>query len=122
MKQTIRKYTFETNSSSTHSLTLIKKEDLEAFENGYTYFYPEMDKFVNKDEIVNLSCFKAEYPKAEEMSEDELEAALDEFKDEFIDGDYSYLFSYRYLDYCTVSDLKDKEGEDVVAFSYYING
>lgn len=48
----IRFNTFETNSSSTHSLTICTKEDYKKWENGELYYYDE--RLVSKEEADNI--------------------------------------------------------------------
>lgn len=48
----IRNNTFETNSSSTHSLTICTKEDYKKWENGELYYYDE--RLVSKEEAGNI--------------------------------------------------------------------
>ena len=50
--KTIRIGTFETNSSSTHSITLCMKEDYKKWENGELYYYDE--RLVSKEEVDNI--------------------------------------------------------------------
>ena len=45
MRKIIRFNTFETNSSSTHSLIIISEEEFEKFKKGETYFKIDIDKF-----------------------------------------------------------------------------
>ena len=81
MKQTIRAYTFETNSSSTHTLCIISEEDyLKAKESGediYLYFEGKEPKVLTKEDIQNTSEFiewiderVCEYREIEEETED----------------------------------------------------
>ena len=56
MKETIRSSVFETNSSSTHSLSICSKEEYDKWRNGETVYCPGEEKFkpvgeVDKEEI-----------------------------------------------------------------------
>lgn len=51
MKKIIRKGTFETNSSSTHSLTFMSKEEFEKWKRGEIYFNLYEDKAYTKEEF-----------------------------------------------------------------------
>lgn len=68
MKRIIRRATFETNSSSTHSLTMCMQSDYDKWYNGELLlaadtwgFEPRIEKlFVTKEEAINLlqTCYK----------------------------------------------------------------
>jgi hypothetical protein len=49
--KSIRENTFETNSSSTHSLSVVSKEDYEDFENGKKLWNPETEDISSLDDI-----------------------------------------------------------------------
>ena len=49
--KTIRIGTFETNSSSTHSITMCMKDDYKKFKNGEMYLYDE--KLITPQEKFN---------------------------------------------------------------------
>ena len=49
--KSIRENTFETNSSSTHSLTVVSKEEYEDFENGKILWNPETEELSSLDDI-----------------------------------------------------------------------
>ena len=48
----IRQAVFETNSSSTHSLTMCSKNEFDAWRNGETFFDVYGGKFVTRDDII----------------------------------------------------------------------
>ena len=52
MKQSIRRGVFETNSSSTHSLTMCSEDEYEKWIKGELYFIPDTEEFVNEEEKV----------------------------------------------------------------------
>ena len=121
MKRSIRMNTFETNSSSTHALILIDKSDFESFKHGDTYFDIERGDFITKESIVNLNDFKHEHPDFEHYSEEKLNDALNDFIEDYCDCDYPLLATYKCLDLCT-QEVFDEQGNEKIAFSYYING
>lgn len=47
--KTIRVGTFETNSSSTHSITMCMEEEYKKWENGELYYIPYNNEFVGKE-------------------------------------------------------------------------
>lgn len=49
MKQSIRRGVFETNSSSTHSLTMCSEDEYEKWIKGELYFIPSTEEFVNEE-------------------------------------------------------------------------
>ena len=92
----IRESTFETNSSSTHSLTICSSDEYKAWEKGETIFSEGSEKFVKLTELYD-TCIEAtkkdlEYYKPEEddykmrvaILEYILEHANKEFFDPFI--------------------------------------
>ena len=48
--KTIRRNVFETNSSSTHSITMCMESDYEKWKNGELYYLEDSDEFVNKEQ------------------------------------------------------------------------
>lgn len=121
MNQTIRSNTFETNSSSTHSLILVNTETFEEFKKGKLYFVIYADKFIEEKDIPTLDAFKNEYPDFETANPYQQEDMVKDFIDEFSDGDYPEIGTYNGMDICT-KEVYDKDGNKQVAFSYYIPG
>lgn len=54
----VREGTFETNSSSTHSLTICSSEEYKAWKSGETIFSEDSEKFVKLTELYD-TCIKA---------------------------------------------------------------
>lgn len=50
----IRLGTFETNSSSTHSITMCMKEEYEKWKSGELFFVRAENKFIDKEEEQNM--------------------------------------------------------------------
>ncbi len=94
--KTIRRGVFETNSSSTHSITLCSQEDYNKWERGELLFDRESENFVPVDK---QDEFKAEHKWARLMTCDEY------FDDEYLEG-----FEKTYT---------TPNGETVVAFGKY---
>ena len=46
----VRQGTFETNSSSTHSIVIVEDDQLKKWETGELLYVPEKDEFLNKTE------------------------------------------------------------------------
>lgn len=121
MKQVIRSNTFETNSSSTHSLILVDKETFNKFKNKELYFYIGTDSFIEKGDIVKLSEFEDDYPDYQTFSADELKDAIEDFINTYTDCDYPVLGTLTSIDSRT-QEVYDKDGNEQVALSYYIPG
>lgn len=122
MKQ-IRHGVFETNSSSTHSITMCLKSEYDQWKNGEAFFDRWGHKFVTKDVVDQQmeECrkdFLQEHPDYIQGDEDWEE----EFKD-WMRYDKQY---YSYREYCDDLDYESysstyetPNGETVVAFGYY---
>ena len=121
MRKIIRFNTFETNSSSTHSLIIISEEEFEKFKSGQTYFKIYDDTFLTREEISKSELFLRECPNYVNANEFEKEEILSNFLDEFCDSDYPEFASYQWLDLVT-REVYDKDGNKQIAFSYYVNG
>lgn len=52
--ETIRKNCFETNSSSTHTLTMCMKSDYKKWENGELYYYPYNHKLITPERMEKI--------------------------------------------------------------------
>ena len=124
----IRVGVFETNSSSTHSITMCMKSDYDKWKNGEVYvndgWWPNSTsaykdkKFVTKEEAIDL-LMKNKYPPNEDilsMDEEEFEEYLcneyEIYTRENYGGDYYEGFS---------SSFTTPSGEEVIAFGYYGN-
>lgn len=123
----VRQGVFETNSSSTHSITIVPQSEFNEWKNGDTYFNdgwwynstnPIKDNtFITKDEAISLVMTSDYLPESNpyEMSEEELDEL---FADEY--SIYSYeKFSYdsyleSYVKHCTT-----EHGDNIVAFGQY---
>lgn len=93
MKQ-VRMGVFETNSSSTHSLTICSKADFEAWKRGEIFFSEWDDKLVD----------------ASEVKEDDLE-----------DGEYKSFETWEDSEYLEIfiENYKTESGDEIVAFGKY---
>lgn len=100
----IRKGVFETNSSSTHSLTMCSDEEWKAFEKQELLF----DRW--DDSLVPVAELFKEYPEAETV-DDIIEQSEGQYWTlDTLGGDY---FEYFHETYST------KSGEEIHAFGYY---
>lgn len=105
MKQ-IRQSVFETNSSSTHSLTILPKEDFEKFVRGELLYDACGEKLVTKEEaLADIHKY------APEVTLEDLEDGYDDYQTYERLGDYEYeTFNQSYT---------TKSGDEIVAFGYY---
>lgn len=123
MKKQIRIGVFETNSSSTHSITMMMKTDYDRWENeklylydddygfGYEFNKPEKGNLYTKDEV-EAFIKGNKYYNGEEIDFDDYGLLRGEYG--FVHPDYEddYLESY-------YNEFTTKSGETVVAFGYY---
>lgn len=121
MKRQIRRGVFETNSSSTHSLTMCSGEDYDKWQRDEVLYWRDKDKFGTREEIIEelkvmRSSYSGElyYDNVNWDNEDEVsDVFLDEgiqTCEEFFDNEYYETF---YDSYVT------KNGDVVVSFGYY---
>jgi len=113
MKRQIRRMVFETNSSSTHSLTMCSKEDYDKWQKGELLLnnsYKSKEKFITTGaalkELKNDNSIDFE-------DEDALEEAL---------RDNEYITYDSYWDNGLEdfqSTFKTKTGEEIIAFGKY---
>lgn len=121
----VRRMTFETNSSSTHSITMCLKNDYDKWEAGEVYLNddggwssnsPYKEKqFVTKEEAIDILT-NNKYPPEKDLTKLDDEELDDIFKDNEI-----YTYDNYWRDY-----LEDYEvyfttpnGDTVVAFGQY---
>lgn len=120
MKKQIRRGVFETNSSSTHSLTMMMKSDYERWEkeslylfNGYTYGWdfnkPTRGALYTREEAIEFVKNSRYYYGANEI--DDVYLRNEDFIS-FDDKDSGYLEDF-YEEFTTPS------GETIVAFGEY---
>lgn len=125
MKRQVRRGVFETNSSSTHSITMCMKSDYDRWNNGEGFFYigsgfgfpddnkPQKGHFYTKDEVLNFLKVCRYCPDNVDWGdEDEVKELLRE--NEFIDCEYENDYLEWYEDEFTTPN-----GDTVVAFGEY---
>ena len=116
----IRRGTFETNSSSTHSITMCKESDFDKWKNGEMYWDRWNESLVSKEEAEKeMTKLKEEfisehpdYDKDDIDWEEQLEDYLNSDKEYYT---YEEFNDYDYMEYETFEDSYD----GVVAFGYY---
>lgn len=124
--KTIRQGCFETNSSSTHSITLCMENEFEKWKNGELYWNRWDEKLVPKEEVEKEFAKIREEFISENPGFDENDEEWQEELEKYINEDgktyYSYedFNNYDYMEYETYEDsFKTPNGEKVIAFGYY---
>lgn len=119
MKRQIRRGVFETNSSSTHSLTMMMKSDYDRWHNDKLYMYSDGYGWESKKPVVNELYTRdeaVEFAKNNKYYKDSYEIDDELLRDYgFISWDYEgseYLEGF-YDEFTTPS------GETIVAFGEY---
>ena len=116
----IRRGTFETNSSSTHSITMCKESDFDKWKNGEMYWDRWNESLVSKEEVEKEMAklkeeFISEHPDYDKDDidwEEQLEDYLNSDKEYYT---YEEFNNYDYIEYETFEDSYD----GVIAFGYY---
>lgn len=130
MKRQIRRGTFETNSSSVHSLTMCSQSDYDRWDRGdvilFTgsgWCYPENNKpkknhFYTKEEVIAFEK-SSKYAPSEDFDWNDDDAVMELLhENEWYDSDY-YWNNYC-EEYETFEDtMVTQSGEKIVAFGYY---
>jgi hypothetical protein len=117
--RTIRIGTFETNSSSTHSITMCMESDFLKWKNGEMYWNRWNDELVSK-ETVEEEFLKENTGVSKEDPDfkDKLEEYLND--DDKTYYTYEEFNGYDYIEYETYVDkYNTPNGDTVVAFGYY---
>ena len=110
MKFSIRRNVFETNSSSTHSITMCTESDYDKWKKGETVFSRWEGKFITTPEGYK------EYKYAEESTHDYRDLySFDQFFN--LQSDYDMWQKLEYETY--VKTYTTPLGEKIVAFGYY---
>jgi hypothetical protein len=123
MKRQIRRGVFETNSSSTHSLTMCSKSEYDEFEKGNMYIERWGSKLYTKEEMIekfkqitDWRTKELKYRGVDWDNDEEFNRVLEET---------DYVTHDKYWDtvseeYETFEDsYTGKDGDTVIAFGYY---
>ena len=130
MKRQIRRGVFETNSSSTHSLTLLLETDYDRWNEedvflfrGSGYCYPEGNKPQNnhlytKEEAIAFEK-SSKFPPSKDFDWEDDEAIMELLHDNSW-HDAEYFWDYYAEEYETFEDtMVTPSGEKIIAFGYY---
>jgi hypothetical protein len=111
MKQ-IRIGVFETNSSSTHSLTIVSAEEYKKFKNGKYVWNCDDNKLQSiEDAKKSLIADRKEWDKTFEATDEEVEKLMEESTKTYDD----YGSNYETFE----EEYETKSGDKIVAFGYY---
>lgn len=126
MKRQIRLGVFETNSSSTHTLTICSKSDFEKWKRGELLLDEYSDEFIDTQKVSEKdlesyydSIKKPYYKNYKDLDDDERKSIKNEYMENEVSGiTYDYWKDDDYLD--TYSKVyKTENGDEVVAFGKY---
>lgn len=114
LARVIRNGTWETNSSSTHSIAICNKSQLEEWENGNMLYGTSFGKLFTMEQIVeNFKAFQKKYEDKEWIKEYDLKKYIDEFYqtyEEWANDDYLEIY---------VEDYITPNGEPIVCFGKF---
>ena len=129
-KLQIRQGLFETNSSSTHTITIVDAEDFENWKKGEVWYNESDDKFLPVDESIeeNIKIIENDFlrddEEAIEAAEDDPELTIDydnlrrDYQLFYISHDFWHdVVTDEYEDYD--ESYTTKNGDKVVACGYY---
>ena len=129
MKRQIRRGTFETNSSSTHSITMCMESDYDRWHEGNLYLFtgsgwcypdnnkPEKNHFYTREEAI-------EFEKTDKYVKEDVNWTDEEEVNEILHENEFYDYEYFWNEYCEDYETFEEttttpNGERVVAFGYY---
>ena len=123
--KTIRIGTFETNSSSTHSITMCMESEFLKWQNGEMYWNRWNDELVPKETVEKRMAklreeFIADNPDFDENNEEWKEKLEQYINEDKMYYTYEEFNDYDYIEYETFVDkYNTPNGDTVVAFGYY---
>lgn len=134
MKQ-VRRGTFETNSSSVHSMTMCSEDKFKKWEEGELYYCDESEKFFTREEIIEKAKErKREYEENKRLGEgfySWMEKYIEAQSDEELlkietERDYGGYYTYEKFwnwaesEYETfIQTYTTEKGEEVISFGYH---
>ena len=126
--KTIRNNVFETNSSSTHSVSVFYAEDYEKFRNGELLYNPESDELITLEEGVEILLNNLSEESKIKILNDKLtyseivDLYIDELEDTYIEVPkfYKELIDSYYNDLETdITEFNTKSGENLIIMCRY---
>ena len=126
MKRQVRRNVFETNSSSVHSITMCKKSEFDAWQNGDLLLFTGYRSDYNCSNPPIPDCF---YSRAQAIEYQKQSEWYEEGEVDFSDNDVvnTWLRENEWYDYDSYGggyeefydEYTTESGETVVAFGYY---
>lgn len=108
----VRAGVFETNSSSTHSLTIVSKEEYEKFKSGDFVWNKDFSKLQSLEDVKkDLIAERKKWDKDFEETPENVEELLEETTETYDNFGSDYETFER--------EYKTRSGEEIVAFGYY---
>ena len=126
--KTIRNNVFETNSSSTHNVSVFYAEDYEKFRNGKLLYNPESDELITLEEGVEILLNDLSEESKIKILNDKLtyseivDLYIDELEDTYIEVPkfYKELIDSYYNDLETdITKFNTKSGENLIIMCRY---
>lgn len=118
----IRRGVFETNSSSTHSITICSESEFDRWKERKLYYNDcwclrDDPQFLNREEVIKaiISC---NYPPKEnpyDMDDCELDELLSDEYGIYTYDNYFNNYDYEHYEEC----YRPEHGDKIVAFGYY---
>lgn len=102
----VRRNVFETNSSSTHSITICTEDEYEMWKRGEVYWSRYSEKFVSKEEV--------------EEGFNKTKGRYDDFNDYLYEEGLYTFDRYDDIEMETYEEhYQTKSGDKIIAFGYY---
>ena len=124
--KTIRNNVFETNSSSTHSVSVFYAEDYEKFKNNELLYNPESDELITSEEGVEILLNNLSEESKIKILNDKLtyseivDLYMDELEDIEVPKFYKELIDSYYNDLETdITEFNTKSGENLIIMCRY---
>ena len=124
--KTIRNNVFETNSSSTHNVSVFYAEDYEKFRNGKLLYNPESDELITLEEGVEILLNDLSEESKIKILNDKLtyseivDLYMDELEDIEVPKFYKELIDSYYNDLETdITKFNTKSGENLIIMCRY---
>lgn len=118
----IRRNVFETNSSSTHSITICSQKELDAWHKGELYLSRYSDKFITPEQFeAEFAAWVKKYRSS--YTEEEINRDRKGFIEDFCECEgyltaeqYDLMVEY-YEEFST--SYTTESGEEIIAFGYF---
>ena len=124
--KTIRNNVFETNSSSTHNVSVFYAEDYEKFRNGELLYNPESDELITLEEGIEILLNNLSEESKIKILNDKLtyseivDLYIDELEDIEVPKFYKELIDSYYNDLETdITEFNTKSGEELIIMCRY---